>query len=172
MAAPTPSANGNWFYNKNTGQIQHITSFLEKMVFEAESWEVSFNSEADARAYKTAYEAHKKNPGSPSPVKDWWFNPTDGTIFHGTEGEMSSPWIAFSSKVEAQAYLKAHPPTLGLPGAATDISGFLSRLTSPNTWIRVAEVLAGALLLAIGISAMIKQTTGVSTAQVAKVAML
>ena len=39
-----------------------------------------------------------------------------------------------------------------ITGAATSTADFLSRLTSANTWLRVAEVLLGTLLIAVGIA--------------------
>lgn len=176
MAAPKPSANGNWFYNKQTGQIQHITNFFEKMYFEARSdIYVSFDTQADALAYKQQYEAHKSNPSSPSPVKDWWLNPSDGTIFHGTEGEMGSPWIAFSSQAEAEAYLKAHPATDPLHqigravqsagSAASDLGGLVQALTQKATWLRIGEGALGLLLIGIGVAAMTRNTNAYKAAQ-------
>lgn len=40
--------------------------------------------------------------------------------------------------------------------AATAVPDFLSRLTSANLWIRVGEVVAGLILLGIGLNAMLK----------------
>lgn len=45
-------------------------------------------------------------------------------------------------------------------GAVTDQTTFLSRLTSPNLWLRIGEVTIGLLLLVVGINAMIKQAGG------------
>jgi len=41
------------------------------------------------------------------------------------------------------------------------IGDFFSRLTSAHTWIRIGEFIVGAALLAIGLNALLKQTTGV-----------
>lgn len=163
---PTPYANGDWFFNKNTEEIQHITNLLEKAFFEMQPWEVSFRTQEDAQAYKAQWDAHKK--GGASPVKDWWLNPVDGTIFHGTEGEMKSPWMAFSSEADAKAYLKAHPPKPGIDNPAgaigSAVSGvgdafaavgnFLSKLTEPLFWLRIAEVVIGAAMVIIGMGKM------------------
>lgn len=178
MAPPTPNANGDWFYDKQTGQISHITNFFEKMYFEARSDKyVSFNTQADAQAFKVAYEASQKGQG-PNPLKEWWFNPEDGTIFHGTPGEMKSPWIAFGSQAEAEAYLKQHPPNFGLGGIGsavggaltvpTSIGGFFKALTSKNTWIRIGEGVVGVSLLVIGVAIVAQNSP--ATKGVAKVA--
>lgn len=41
-------------------------------------------------------------------------------------------------------------------GGVKDVAGFVSALSSPNTWIRVAEVVVGFLLIGVGIDAMLK----------------
>lgn len=183
MAAPTPDPNGDWFYDKQTGQISHITNVLEKIYFEARKDKyVSFRTEADAQAWKAQYEASKTGAAS-SPVLDWWYDPESGTIFHGTPGEMHAPWIAFASQADAQAYAQKHPANLGLGGVGksiagavnnigsfpTAVGGFFKALTEKGTWIRIAEGIVGASLLIIGISAVTKGTAaGQSVAKVAK----
>jgi hypothetical protein len=51
-------------------------------------------------------------------------------------------------------------PIHGVTSAAHDVTGFISALTEPNTWIRIAEVTVGAIMLAVGISAMLKVPVG------------
>jgi len=66
-----------------------------------------------------------------------------------------------------------------IPGAATaasSVGDFLSRLSQANTWIRVGEVVAGLILLGIGLNAMLKgkpfQIVTGTAGRVGKVAML
>jgi len=40
-----------------------------------------------------------------------------------------------------------------------DVTDFLKLLTSPNLWIRVGEFIVGAILLGVGLSAMLKPVT-------------
>lgn len=48
----------------------------------------------------------------------------------------------------------------GITGAvAPDIGGFLSALVNKNTWLRIGEGAMGIILLAIGVSVMIKSTS-------------
>lgn len=37
-----------------------------------------------------------------------------------------------------------------------DVAGFVSALSNPNTWLRVAEVVVGLLLVGVGVNAMLK----------------
>lgn len=50
----------------------------------------------------------------------------------------------------ANAANRVIPGAKAVTGAITDVNSFLSRLTSVNTWIRVAEVLLGAMLIMAG----------------------
>src|SRR4029077_3368250 len=163
---PQPAANGDWLYNKHTGQIQHITNWLEKIWFEARSdTYVSFNSEADAKAWKAAYEASKKGSG-PSPVKDWWLNTEDGTITHDPGADLKSPWMSFGSEAEAKAYLKAHPPNLGLGGVGNTITstvgaigklaGLAVDLEDGNMWISMGWIMLGLGLTGVGLYLLFK----------------
>lgn len=58
-------------------------------------------------------------------------------------------------------------PELKVPGLGS-VTDFLNTLVQPNTWIRVAEFAIGALLVAIGVNALLKQGTGVDVAGTAK----
>jgi len=60
-------------------------------------------------------------------------------------GEVSSPVTAAGAAGVGAA-----------ESAATAVPDFLSRLTSANLWIRVGEVVAGLILLGIGLNAMLK----------------
>lgn len=45
------------------------------------------------------------------------------------------------------------------------ILGFLGRLTEAHTWVRVAEFVVGAILVAVGLNALLKQSTGIDVAK-------
>lgn len=69
-----------------------------------------------------------------------------------------SGWIGFANRDDAYAVAKTGLPAqvnkaeTAVSGAVTSTNDFLSRLTSPETWIRVAEVVLGLLLIAVGIA--------------------
>lgn len=115
MPAPAnPFDDGRtWYYNENTGQIQHIKNWLEQQYFNGLSYEIRFNTRAEAEAYKA------QHPPSHKSI----FDPTNP-----------------NNPIHVPA-----PPHL-------DISGFLSALANANTWVRVAEVLIGVVLIAVGIA--------------------
>lgn len=98
-------------------------------------------------------------PGGP-----WFVFLATGTVQRQSNPALAealalSGWIGFANS--ADAYAVAHgtsaPALVGgavdaVSGATTDVGDFLSRLTSPQTWIRVAEVVLGLLLIAVGIA--------------------
>jgi hypothetical protein len=49
-----------------------------------------------------------------------------------------------------QQVVNATPGVSQVAGAATDVNTFLSRLTSPNLWLRVGEFILGAILILSG----------------------
>lgn len=67
MAPRNPLDDGKtWYYNENTGQIQHITNWAEQQLFNSESFEVRFKTQAEAVAYKQAHPAKGSLlPGAP-----------------------------------------------------------------------------------------------------------
>jgi hypothetical protein len=116
----------------------------------------AFNTQADAQAYAAAVIAHKTNPSAPSPVKDWWLNTQDGTITHDPGADLKSPWMAFATQADAQAYLKAHPaqsPIQQLGSGISQLSGaVLAPLFQAHLWLRVVEVGLGLVLIAVGVA--------------------
>lgn len=93
--------------------------------------------------------------------------------FHGygteAEAEANPNTVNFAQKAQVNAWvfnaqgsltqhLAPHIPVIGpainagekAVGALTDVNTFLSRLTSPNTWIRAGEFILGALLILSG----------------------
>lgn len=51
-------------------------------------------------------------------------------------------------------------------GTAVSVAGFLSRLSNPHTWLRVAEAVVGIAFLIVGLNALLRNPAG----QVAKIA--
>lgn len=56
-------------------------------------------------------------------------------------------------------------PNLNPLSKLGNVTDFLNTLVQPNTWVRVAEFAIGALLLAIGVNALLKSGTGVDVAK-------
>jgi hypothetical protein len=88
-----------------------------------------------------------------------------GYGFHGYATKQLADQNPNSVNLLQEAFLKsldASNATRGAAGAgigaATGVGDFLSRLTSPNTWIRVGEFLAGMILLYIGLNALARGT--------------
>ena len=91
-------------------------------------------------------------PGGP-----WFVFPT-GTIQRqsnpiAAEALTKVGWIGFPTQADAKAYADAlHGLGKTVTGAVTSTTDFLSRLTDPNTWIRIAEVVLGLVLIAVGVA--------------------
>lgn len=97
-------------------------------------------------------------PGGP------WFVWATGTIQRQSnpvlaEALVAAGWVGFATNEEAKAFAAnstpagaAHTAVDKATGAATTIDDFLSRLTSPNLWLRVAEIALGLVLIAVGIA--------------------
>jgi hypothetical protein len=97
----------------------------------------------------------------------WFYNDVSGRIIYiGNDllakvQELQPTWHEFHTKAEAQAYKAAHPPSFGALGSAADVAGkaargvdwggFLSALSNGNTWLRVAEVGLGLVLIVVGL---------------------
>jgi hypothetical protein len=76
----------------------------------------------------------------------------------------------YATKAEAQAQASASNRNVsqsGAPGVNVNfpslggINTFLGALSSPHTWLRVAEFIIGGVLIAVALNAILKQTTGV-----------
>ena len=80
-------------------------------------------------------------------VSDQW-NPVTGILT--VPGVSDNPTIAAAGK-------KAQSAVPGLGGVAA-IGDFFSRLSEPNTWIRVAEVGIGVVILVVALKAMFPGT--------------
>jgi hypothetical protein len=111
-------------------------------------------NKADDAAFATAA---KKNtaggPGTPVTINVenvLWFN-IRGPFTTQAQANAAIPSIQAGSPANG-AVAQASGNT-GLPdptGAITSVNDFLSRLTSPNTWLRVEEFTLGALLVLAG----------------------
>lgn len=154
---PTPDASGDWWLDKSNGHIWHSSNLLQKIYDEGQQQAfnnpISFATKTDAEEFWAAYQAHKQNPNAPSPDKTWWYNPEDCSVFHGTEGEMNSPWIAYATQAEADAAAKScNAVGTSLKDAAGTIgAGVFGPLFQKSLWLRVVEVGIGIALLIVGI---------------------
>lgn len=92
----------------------------------------------------------------------WYYNPISGAITdvtnnHGLPvvGAVTQLKGPFATRALAEAYKADHPPSSLTPaaqdvaGAVTSVPDFLSRLTSPELWLRVVEVGIGVGLIFI-----------------------
>jgi len=108
----------------------------------------------------------------------YWVQPSTGTIqrqcnpllagllgqvgFVGQSGQQ--PGLgghAFPTFADAKKYIALNPSVASRTsniGGIGAIGDFFNRLTQKNTWVRVGEVLAGLLLVWVGLSAMTKDT--------------
>lgn len=59
-------------------------------------------------------------------------------------------WVFNAQGNLTQHLEKKVPGFSAAVGAVTDVNSFLSRLTSPNTWVRIGEFVLGALLVLSG----------------------
>jgi hypothetical protein len=90
----------------------------------------------------------------------------------------SGQFVGFPTKAAAQAFLKNNPvrkvthavgaPTLGGIQAIGDLA---ARLTEGNTWIRIGEFVAGAILIYVGFKAMFPEVVNSVTAPAKTAAM-
>lgn len=71
---------------------------------------------------------------------------------YATEAEAQAAQNPQASPNPQQAAARALKP---VTGALTSVNDFLSRLTSANLWMRIGEVVAGLILLGIGLNAML-----------------
>ena len=106
------------------------------------------------------------NVGTSNQFPQFGLRTSDGNIIEARNNaekitDLSQGYVEwFSSKADAQSAFKGQqgffgsgsPP--GLSGLAA-IGDFFGRLTEANTWIRVGEFVAGALLLYIGLKAVV-----------------
>lgn len=101
-------------------------------------------------------------PGGP-----WFVNGTTGTIQRQSnpllaEALATAGWVGFPTQALAKAFasndLSAHAkaPVRAAVSTAEGVNSFLGRLGNPNLWVRVAEVVVGVVLIAIGLNAMLK----------------
>jgi hypothetical protein len=96
------------------------------------------------------------------------------TIAKLTEPRVNLGWAVVGGKIVAYPGMPSSPgtpqeaPTIGnLPGVS-NVSDFLSRLISGNVWLRVAEVIAGLILLWVGLNALARGTAAGAVVNSAK----
>jgi hypothetical protein len=135
---PCPDHDGlDWFYNTQTGQIQHIkggtaTGCLEWTFFSGMEWYIRFKTEALAKAYKASHPP-KKGAGSDIPGI-------------GSGVGQASDNLGIPNNIPN--------PSDALSGIASTISA----LSNPNTWLRIGEGILGIVLIGIGLMAVTKST--------------
>ena len=95
----------------------------------------------------------------------WFVIPVSGTVQRQTNPVLAAGLAAtatgFKTRAAAMAYANSHAIGHGTsPGGQVvgGISSVTDFLTSSSTWIRIGEVVAGILLVAIGVNAMLKGT--------------
>jgi hypothetical protein len=101
-----------------------------------------------------------------STLGPWFVQPETGTIQRQTNPVLAAGlavlWVGFSTEADAKAFASGNVVSTvkndagAAESAASAVPDFLSRLTSANLWIRVGEVIAGLILLGIGLNAMLK----------------
>jgi hypothetical protein len=97
-------------------------------------------------------------PGGP-----WFVDGPSGTIQRQSnpvlaEGLAQGGWTGFPTEALAKNFAsndvaaQIKNPVRSAVGAVTSTSDFLSRLTSRNTWLRVLKVVAGIVLIIVGLA--------------------
>lgn len=120
--------------------------------------------------------------------KTWFYNDVSGRIIHvgnhlmAAVQEQLPTWHAFASKAAAEAYKKAHKASVPIIGQAADavgtaargvdVTAALSALTNSNTWLRVAEVVLGLVLIVVGLVKLAPPSVTSNIKTVGKVAAL
>lgn len=119
----------SWYYNDTSGAlttsgaVQGFFQDFQSAVGLPAGWH-KLNIPANATEAQAAAEAHKEFPNGKTPTTNV---PTQLSNAAG-----------------------GVPGVSQVVGAATDINTFLSRLTSPNLWLRIGEFILGALLILSG----------------------
>lgn len=125
--------------------------------------------------------------------RDWFYNENTGQIqhIHG-DGGLNPEWhlfaslgyeIRFKTQLEAEAYKRAHPPShksilnptnptnpIHVPVPDIGVGGFLRALANSNTWLRVAEVVLGIVLIVVGLVKLAPPSVAKNMKTVGKVA--
>lgn len=101
--------------------------------------------------------AAKKNaaggPGTPVTISVeniLWYD-INGPYATQAEANAAIPAIQSAHAAKgAASQVAGNTGTPDVTGALTDVNEFLSRLTSPNTWLRIAEFILGSFLILAG----------------------
>jgi hypothetical protein len=67
-------------------------------------------------------------------------------------GLVVAGWVGFPTQAAAKSYASTKSPAHAIDKAVSSTAGFLSELSSPNLWLRVAEVALGVVLIAVGLA--------------------
>lgn len=96
-------------------------------------------------------------PGGP-----WFAYALTGTIQKQSNpvlaaGLANAGWVGFKTQAEAKLFI-AQSPATGVKNAnpVKPITDLVDFFTNPNSWVRIGEVFAGAILLYAGITAILK----------------
>lgn len=132
MAVAIPFVAGHWYYNTESGQLTQGNNILNAAnnVFGGLGWH-ELNIPGSASAAAAAAEARKEFPAGKAPTSQGLSKAVPQAIAGGV----------------AQA---AGASLTGL----TALGDFASRLSQAHTWERVAEVLLGVVLIAVGLARM------------------
>ena len=116
-------------------------------------------------------------------MANWWIRvnystkPQTFAVVEQVNAPVNS-WSIFPFPTQAEAQAEANTlaanakkgivkriPVIGAAQTAvTDVTSFLGKLSDPHTWLRVAEFAIGAILITVGLNAILKQSTGVDVA--------
>lgn len=103
-------------------------------------------------------------PAGVPPGGPWFVFPLTGTIQRQSNpvlayGLVMAGAIGFASKTDAEtvAHKYSIPADASAAGAAaagaiSGVDSFLAKLSDSNTWLRVVEIMLGAILVAIGLA--------------------
>lgn len=106
-------------------------------------------------------------PAGPGPegnfLGPWFAIPVSGTVQKQTNpvlaAALGATAVGFKTEAAADAYANGHSIAHGSSPGGQAVGGIKTAtdfLTSSSTWIRVGEVIAGLILVAIGVNAMLK----------------
>jgi len=123
----------HWYYNTESGELTHGNNLenLGNNLLGGLGWH-ELNIPGSATEAQAAAEARKEFP-------------------HGTP-----PTTSLATGAANAVSNETGIPVTGINA----IGDFFARLTKPNTWLRLAEGLAGLLLLALGLNALLHNPAG------------
>lgn len=141
--------------------------------------------DADQRAWTGAYTASMKGdvsrvrsggfPNQASAIAAFWSDPGawnyEKKLASGAANAVQGTLGGVSNAAAAVGQTGQNVAGAVGQGLTVDVSGFLSALVNPHTWLRIGEGVIGILLLGIGVSIVAKSSSAGQTAtKVAKTA--